>query len=70
MEQLSIAIRSFNDKVRMMNQSNAKQLQLTAQEARSLHADIFSLLSNLAEISSTDIPATPISEINMDGGKF
>lgn len=71
MKQLSIAIRTFNDRVKQMNQTNGKQLVMSADEARNLHNDIFALLTNVAEIASKESSgsAEPIT-ISLDGGNF
>jgi hypothetical protein len=71
MQTLSIAIRNFNDRVKTMNQTNGRQLMLSADEARNLQSDIFALLANLAELQS--VPTTvsePQSNISLDGGGF
>lgn len=62
----------FNSKVRLMNQTNSKDLTLSAQEARNLHADIFELLSQYSNaIKKTEnVSATAVVDVNMDGGKF
>lgn len=62
-------IKLFNDKLRAMNQANAKILTLNAQEARNLQAEIFELM---AIISGQDKSTTSPTEItvSMDGGKF
>jgi hypothetical protein len=52
-----------------MNQTGSKQLQLSADEARNLHADIFNLLANLAELQTSTTPVTTIAT-NFDGGGF
>lgn len=70
MESLSIAIRTFNERVKAMNQTNGKQLVLSAQEAKSLHNDIFSLLANIAELSSTSGTKDDVIQIQVDGGGF
>jgi hypothetical protein len=70
MNELSIHVRSFNEKVRIMNQSQKKDLLLTAAEARNLHADIFALLSHIAELSNQPKPTGDITQISMDGGGF
>jgi hypothetical protein len=70
MEQLSLAIRNFNDKVKALNQTNGKQLVLSAQEAKSLHSDIFALLANFAELSSQGGPRDEVIQISVDGGGF
>jgi hypothetical protein len=72
MQQLSIHMRKFNEKLQLMNQSNSKQLMLSADEARSLQADIFNLLSNFAELASEPVAinAQESVQISLDGGGF
>lgn len=72
MEQLSLAIRNFNDKVKALNQTNGKQLVLSAQEAKSLHADIFALMANFAELSAQGGSSSKdeVIQISVDGGGF
>lgn len=62
----------FNDKVRAMNQTNSRDLVLTAQEARSLHSDIFSILAKLAELENQTPAQVDASRSNskFDGGSF
>lgn len=60
----SFHIDAFNKKIQVMNQIGGKTLMLSAHEARSLHAEIYDLLSKLAAIP-IDAPST-----KMDGGKF
>jgi hypothetical protein len=60
----------FNEKVRVMNQSQSKQLVLSTQEARNLHADIFALLAQIAELSNVPPLEPVVNQIGMDGGKF
>jgi hypothetical protein len=69
-DKLSIHVRMFNDKVRVMNQTQSKQLTLTVQEARNLHADIFALLAQIAELTDRPVEAPQITQINMNGGTF
>ena len=42
---LSLHLKMFNDKVKVMNQSNSKQLILSAQEARDIQAELFEILN-------------------------
>lgn len=63
-------VKSFNDKVKLMNQKNAKDLTLTAQEARNLHSEIYSLLAQITELSQKKEPDTVSTNVNMDGGGF
>lgn len=67
---LPIHIRVFNDRVRAMNQSNGKILTLNAQEARSLHAEIYELMSIISGLSKTAENSIIKSDISMDGGGF
>jgi hypothetical protein len=69
MEPISIAIRAFNEKVKVLNQTNGKQLVLSAQEARNLHTDIYSLLANIAELKAGS-GNDDVIQISMDGGGF
>lgn len=63
-------IRMFNDRVRAMNQSSGKILTLNAQEARSLHAEIYDLMATIANLSAQLATEPQIAQINMDGGGF
>jgi hypothetical protein len=65
---LSFHIKVFNDRVRAMTQANSKNLTLNAEEARSLHAEIFDLLATIASLSKTT--ENPSTTVNMDGGGF
>ena len=58
----------YNDRVRAMNQTNGKLLTLNAQEARSLHSEIYDLMATIANLSSN--PTANEISINMDGGTF
>lgn len=69
MQKLSIAIKNFNDRVKLMNQTGSRQLSLSAEEARNLHADIFNLLANLAELQTVRDPEQP-DNLSLDGGGF
>ena len=69
MEQLTIAMRTFNERVKAMNQTNGKQVVLSAQEARNLHSDIFALLTNIAELSSNKA-SEDVIQIEVSGGTF
>lgn len=68
--QLTIAMQGFNEKLRQMNQSNGKQLVLTAQDARNLQSDIYALLGELTKVTTADSSRDDIVQVNMDGGTF
>ena len=71
MDNVSVHLRMFNDRVRAMNQLQKKDLTLTAAEARNLQAEIFELLTQIAELSKNPASSnTDVISINMDGGGF
>jgi hypothetical protein len=69
MGNLPLQVKIFNDKVRSMNQSNSKILTLNAQEARSLHAEIYDLMATITHLSKPSVTAN-VTTASMDGGKF
>jgi hypothetical protein len=71
-QQLSLHLRTFNNRVKVMNQTNAKDLSLSAADARQLQADIFDLLTQIAELTAIKKAADQSAEISieMDGGGF
>lgn len=66
---LTLHLRMFNDKVRLMNQTGKQNLTLSAQEARNIHADLFDLLAQCSKLSQTNADNAVIS-VEFDGGKF
>ena len=66
---LPLHIKNFNNKVRAMNQANGKILTLNAEEARSLHAEIYDLMATIASLSKNSNTEESITVV-MDGGKF
>lgn len=64
-----LAVKTFNDRVRAMNSANGKVLTLNAQEARNLHAEIYDLMATIAELSK-QAPQDPLVNVSVDGGKF
>ena len=70
--QLSLHLKKFNDRVKVMNQTNSRDLILTAAEARQLQADIFDLLTkinDLVEIKQQNAKDTVV-QVDVLGGKF
>ena len=71
-QQLSLHLKKFNDRVKVMNQTNSRELVLTAAEARQLQADIFDLLAkinDLVEIKQQNA-ADAVIQVDVLGGKF
>ena len=71
-QQLSLHLKKFNDRVKVMNQTNSKDLNLSAAEARQLQADIFDLLTkinDLVEVKQQDAQE-PALQVNLKGGNF
>jgi hypothetical protein len=69
MAQLSLHLQSYNDKVKLMNQTNSKSLTLNAIEAQNLHNDIFLLLAQIAELTQSKETEDKIT-LDFDGGLF
>ena len=67
---LPLHIKNFNNKVRAMNQGNGKILTLNAEEARSLHAEIYDLMATIASLSAQANSGPAVTNISMDGGGF
>lgn len=55
-----------------MNQTNSKELVLSALEARNLHNDVFELLTQIAELAQIkkDNETEAVVSVEFDGGKF
>ena len=72
MIELNLHIKKFNSLVKVMNQSNQKQLVLSANEARNLQADIFDILNHCAELSRRvqNNQIDSVVTVAMDGGSF
>ena len=68
MSELPIHVKMYNDKVRIMNQSNSKILTLNHQEARSLHAEIYDLMATITNLSKGSVHTATTEP--MDGGAF
>lgn len=71
-QQLSLHLKKFNDRVKVLNQTNAREMVLTAAEARQLQADIFDLLTQIQAMSVVSQPSqtNEVVDIEMDGGGF
>jgi hypothetical protein len=70
---VSLQIKKFNDKIKVMNQSQSRDLILSAADARNLHAEIYALLAQVAEYASAATcsePESQVIQINMDGGGY
>jgi hypothetical protein len=69
---ISLHLKQFNDKVKVMNQSNSKQLILSAQEARDIQAELFELLNLCAVLAHKNASGNSDTDVTvkMDGGTF
>ena len=69
----TVHIKTFNDRVKVMNQTQGKDLVLTASDARNLQSDIFNMLSLVAQLTS-ELHEKQNNELTLqvevDGGKF
>ncbi len=71
-QQLSLHLKKFNDRVKVMNQTNAKELNLSALEARNIHSEIFELLTKINELTEIRKQSDDNATVNVefDGGNF
>jgi hypothetical protein len=70
MSDLPFHIKKFNEKVRILNQTSAKQVILTPEEARSLHAEIYDLMATISNLTKAQTTQPTVTNISMDGGSF
>ena len=70
--QLSLHLKKFNDRVKVMNQTNSKELVLSALEARNIHTELFELLAKINELTEIKKSAEDNSTVSVefDGGNF
>jgi len=70
--QLSLHLKKFNDRVKVMNQNNANELNLTAIEARNIHSEIFELLTKINDLTEIKraIDTEAVVSVEFDGGNF
>ena len=71
-QQLSLHLKNFNKRVQVMNQTNARELTLTALEARNLHAELFEILAHIADLTEIRDQQEQDSVVTVvsDGGNF
>lgn len=62
-------VRSFNERVKSMNQTGSSGLTLTAREARDLQNDLFVLIDRLAALQTVIIELQNQS-VDDSGGRF
>lgn len=71
-QQLSLHLKKFNDRVKVMNQTNAKDLNLSALEVRNIHSEIFELLTKINDLTNIkkDTDDNSTISVEFDGGGF
>jgi hypothetical protein len=68
---LTLPLKMFNDKVRVMNQTHQRDVVLSAVEARNLHSEIFALLAQISDLTRQPRDESDfVTQIGMDGGGF
>ena len=71
MNNFTLHITTFADRVRAMNQMKNNELKLTATEANNLLADITQLaMQNVSLVEKVEQVQSQTVEIRMDGGSF
>jgi hypothetical protein len=64
-------LKKFNDRVQVMNQTNARDLTLTALDARNLQAEIFELLTKINDlVELKKDKKEEVINIDVGGGNF
>ena len=67
----TVNILAFNDKIRLMNQTRAMELRMTAIEANNLQADITAMLAEIARLSVlSNQQNEQVVQVSIDGGGF
>jgi hypothetical protein len=71
-QQLSLHLKNFNKRVQVMNQTNSRELTLTATEARNIQAELFELIAHMVDLTSMKKQADADAVITVvnDGGNF
>lgn len=69
-QQLSLHLKKFNEKIKAMNQTNAKELVLTPAEARNIHSDLFALLTKINDLTNIQKEDNQAVNVDFDGGNF
>jgi hypothetical protein len=70
---MTMHLQKFVDRVRGLESRGAKDLTMSMQEAKDLHADITRLLLNLQAVQdfhATKTPPEPQTSVQIDGGRF
>lgn len=69
---MTVHLNKFIDRVRAQESRGARDLVLTIQDARDLHADITRLLLELQRLreAATAGPQNQVVEVRMQGGSF
>lgn len=71
MDNFTLHINSFADRVRAMNQMRSPELRLTPTEANNLLADVTQLLTQVAAANQKrETDPDQVIEVRMDGGSF
>jgi hypothetical protein len=69
-QQLSLHLRKFNDRVKVLNQTNSRELILSAGEARQLQADIFDLLTQIQSLTEVRSSEPEVITVQVKGTGF
>lgn len=68
---LTLAMGSFNDRVKAMNQMKQQEIKLTAIEASNLLSDMFAVLAQVSRLEDQLAQSgSNVVEVVMDGGGF
>jgi len=71
--ELGLHLKRFNDRIKAMNQTNGRDITISAQDARNIQAEIFDLLTVIANLSQKQEPVketVAVESQELDGGSF
>jgi len=71
--ELGLHLKRFNDRIKAMNQTNGRDITLSAQDARNIQAEIFDLMTVIAKLSQKQEPVketVAVESQELDGGSF
>jgi len=71
--ELGLHLKRFNDRIKAMNQTNGRDITLSAQDARNIQAEIFDLMTVIAKLSQKQEPVketVAVASQALDGGSF
>ena len=71
MDNLTLHLQAFNDRVKAMNQMKQTDLRLTAVEANNILSDLFAVLAQVSRLQrAIENNSNEVVQVVVDGGGF